>query len=572
MTKTSNKAAPAAQIPQKPASKASGASKKATKPESAAKGAKSGSTGSTSPKAASSKPEAAAKPSSAKSAKAPPPAAKAAKPAPKPTPASAKKPEPAAAAKKAAPAAPKKAEPAAKPSAAKGKTAPAKQEQKTASRPAALEKPAPSRAKTAPPAVTPEPPPQAESKSTAKGQRPLEGLVVLDLTTRLAGPAATQILANFGAEVIKIEPPAAGDEARYLEPEIHGVGASFALINRGKKSLALDLENERGQEAFLALAQKADIVVEAFQPDRMEALGIGYSKLKTVNPGLLYVALTGYGQVGPYATTAGRDINYLSVGGALDLMGGDSEPHVPGLQVAEIAAGSLPTVIGVLLALEARNRTGRGQLVDVAMLDGVVGLLTTPFANYSATRRKPQRGKERLFGQYACYNIYPVRNGRWLSVGALEPAHWATLCRALEREDLIPEQFADGDRQPVVIAELTRIFQRKEVREWMEIFQGQDVCVTEVRDISDAAHDEHLIAREMVVPVKHAEGGSYPFIGVYPKLTDTPGVLGGEAPRHGEHSRELLKRFGVPAARINELLEEGVVRQAEDETQRVNAK
>jgi len=251
----------------------------------------------------------------------------------------------------------------------------------------------------------------------------------------------------------------------------------------------------------------------------------------------------------------------MAMSGALGLLGSDGVPSVPGMQIADMGAGALPAVIGVLLALQARERTGKGQLVDISMLEGLLGLLAGPVAEYVATRRKPKAGSGRLFGEFACYNIYPVRNGRFLAVGALEAEHWANLCKAIDRMDLVEDQFAEGDRQQVLIAELTRVFQKKEVREWMEFFEGKDVCVSEVRDIAGAVHDEHLRIREAIVQVKGPEGVNYPHLAPFPVLWDTPGRLGGAAPKRGEHTEEILKEAGVAMKRIAEMTAKGVAEQ-----------
>ena len=387
------------------------------------------------------------------------------------------------------------------------------------------------------------------------GARPLDGIRVLDLSRLLPGPYASAILVNFGAEVIKIEKPGEGDYAREGQPQINGKGAVFETINRGKKSVSLDLKDDAGKEAFRALAKKADIVIDGFRPGVMEQLGLGYKTLRRLNPKLIYAALTGYGQDGVYTQLAGHDLNYIALGGVLELVGeAGSSPSMPGLQIADVAAGSLPTVIGILLALQARNASGKGQMVDVAMLDGVLGLLPVQIADYTATKRKPKRGNERLFGRYACYNVYPVRNGRYLALGALEPKFWKNLCKVLEREDMIEDQYAEGDRQQVLMAELTRIFQKKEVSDWMEIFENEDVCISEVRDIANAVQDEHLRQREMIVPTRTKGGGAYEQLGVFPKLSDTPGTIRGDSPERGEHTREILLSLGYSEERIAELL------------------
>ncbi len=392
-------------------------------------------------------------------------------------------------------------------------------------------------------------------KSRKVGPRPLDGIQVLDLSRLLPGPYASAILANFGAEVIKIEKPDEGDYARGGQPQINGKGAVFETINRGKKSIALNLKDAAGKEAFLLLAEKADIVIDGFRPGVMDGLDVGYKKLSRLNPKLIYAALTGYGQDGLYTQMAGHDLNYIALGGLLDLIGNtDGMPVMPGAQIADVAAGSLPTVIGILLALQARNSSGKGQMVDIAMLDGVLGLLPVQVADYTATKRKPKRGNERLFGRYACYNIYPVRNSRYIALGALEPKFWKTLCTVLEREDLIEDQYAGGDRQQVLIAELTRIFQKKEVNDWMEIFAEQDVCIAEVRDVAHAVQDEHLSLREMIIPTRTKDGGVYEQLGVFPKLSGTPGAVVGESPERGAHTREVLLSIGYAQERIDELV------------------
>ena len=256
------------------------------------------------------------------------------------------------------------------------------------------------------------------------------------------------------------------------------------------------MKNPHGKEAFLALVRKSDVVLDGFRPGVMTRLGLGYEQLQAVNSKLIYAALTGYGQTGRFANRAGHDLNYVALAGMLDLLGeSDGMPAVPGIQIADVAAGALPTVIGILLALQHRANRNQGQMVDISMYDSILGLMPVQIANYTATKRRPKRGHERLFGRYACYNIYPVRNGRFLTVAALEAKFWTALCTKLEREDLIPDQYVEGDPQQVLIAELTRIFQKKSVAEWMEVFGEEDVCVAEVREISRSVQDDSLVER-----------------------------------------------------------------------------
>lgn len=356
--------------------------------------------------------------------------------------------------------------------------------------------------------------------------RPLDGLVVLDLTRLLPGAAATMQLANFGAEVIKIEEPERGDYGRWIPPYLDGEGAVFHVVNRGKKSVALDLKGDAGRAAFLSLAETADVVIEGFRPGTMDRLGVGYETLHARNPRLIYVSLTGYGQDGPLANLAGHDVNYLALGGALDLNGAcGGPPVIPGIQVADLAGGAMQAVTGVLLALAARARTGRGQAVDVSMVDGVAWMLPVALAMHAATGELPVRGDSVLAGRYACYHVYETSDARWLAVGALEPKFWEALCRALGCAHLVPEQFAEGPRREEIIAELARIFRTRTADDWFERLRPADACVTPVRSVAEVAADFGLRAGDSVVA---------------PRLSETPGRPGGPPPRLGEHTSQLL--------------------------------
>lgn len=403
----------------------------------------------------------------------------------------------------------------------------------------------------------------AEQKEVADGRRPLDGIRVLDLSRLLPGPYASHILASFGADVIKVERPGEGDYMREYLPQTQGFNATFLTINRGKRSISLDLRDPAGKEVFYALVERSDVVLDGFRPGVMDKLGLGYQVLSQVNPRIIYAALTGYGQTGPNAQQAGHDLNYLALSGMLDLLGdADGVPLVPGIQIADVAAGALPTVIGILLALQHRNKSKAGQLVDVSMFDSLLGLMPVQIANYTATKRRPKRGHERLFGRYACYNIYPVRNGRFMVVAALEPRFWAALCKAIDREDLIQDQYVEGHAQDILIAELTRIFQKKQVDEWMEIFVDVDACVTEVREISRSVQDDHVAQRGLITPIRGKDGEVYEQLGVFPKLSEAPGYIAGDAPRRGQHTRQILRSLKYPAKQIDEMVAAKIVEES----------
>jgi len=353
--------------------------------------------------------------------------------------------------------------------------------------------------------------------------RPLDGLVVLDLTRLLPGAAATMQLANFGAEVIKIEEPERGDYGRWMPPYLDGEGAVFHMVNRGKKSLALDLKSDTGRDAFLKQAETADVVMESFRPGTMQRLGLSYETLRAANPRIIYVSITGYGQDGAWSGMAGHDINYLALGGALEGNGTRSGPPViPGIQIADLAGGALQAVAGVLLALAARAQTGRGQAVDVSMVDGVAWLLPVALGLHAATGELPARGDGVLTGRYACYRVYEAADGRYVAVGALEAKFWQALCRALGCEQFIADQFAEDPRREEIIAELARIFRTRTAEDWFRLLRPADCCVTPVRNVAEVAAHFGLGRGESVV---------------VPRLSETPGRLGGLPPRLGEHSR-----------------------------------
>ncbi|HTB10554.1 MAG TPA: CaiB/BaiF CoA-transferase family protein [Bryobacteraceae bacterium] len=287
----------------------------------------------------------------------------------------------------------------------------------------------------------------------------LEGVRILDLTRLLPGAVATQWLADYGAEVIKIEQPVIGDYAR------DSYAALFERTNRGKKSVEIDLKTAK--ESFLKLVGSADVLIEGFRPDVMDRLGLGYEKLHEANPRLIYVALTGYG---PDTLLAGHDVNYLAMSGVLDLIrADDGRPVIPGVQIADLAGGSMQAVIGILMAIQARHRTGMGQRVDVSMTDGLEVLLPITRAG----------GSDLLSGKYACYHVYAAAEGSFVAVGALEDKFWANLCRELGCGELIELQFV-ADQAPV-IAVVEGIFKTAAAEEWFARIGHKDCCVTPVR-------------------------------------------------------------------------------------------
>jgi crotonobetainyl-CoA:carnitine CoA-transferase CaiB-like acyl-CoA transferase len=347
--------------------------------------------------------------------------------------------------------------------------------------------------------------------------RALEGLLVLDLTRLLPGAVATQTLAAHGARVIKIEQPRVGDYARHEHRTV------FAATNRGKESIELDLKNEDARNALRLLAMQADVLVEGFRPGVMHRLGLDYEHLRTLNPRLIYVALTGYGQQGECSQMAGHDINYLALSGVLAEIGTAETPVVPGVQLADLAGGSMQAVTGILLALQARERTGEGQFVDVSMTDGVAALLPVPLSSFAASGKLETRGDSLLTGRYACYAVYRAAQG-FVAVGALEPKFWRALCEALGEPSWVDDQFADEPRRGELKRLLAARFLEKSAEEWFAELRDRDCCVTPVRDL--------VSARPCVAP--------------QPRLSATPGEYAHAVPALGEHTRAVLEEFGYP--------------------------
>lgn len=375
---------------------------------------------------------------------------------------------------------------------------------------------------------------------------PLTSIRVLDLSRLLPGPYCSMLLADFGAEVIKIEEPGIGDYARENLPKLDKDSAFFHSLNRNKKSVCLNLKSAEGKENFLRLVKDADVVIESFRPGVMKRLGLDYETLREVNPGIIYCAITGYGQDGPYANFPGHDVNYTSYAGLLNLMGErNGKPQIPAAQIADIGGGALPAAVGILLALFGREKTGKGQIVDISMLDGVISWLPTLLPGFLATNEHPKRGELVLSGKLACYEVYQTKDEKWLSVGALELKFWNEFCKAIGREDFISKLDAPMEVQDQMKIEIQNIISRKSLDEWMGIFSEVDSCVAPVLSFDEMIENPQVKAREMIKNVNHSELGSIKQVGIPIKLSETPGEIRDLAPKLGEHTKEILEEIGV---------------------------
>ncbi|MEW6082220.1 MAG: CaiB/BaiF CoA-transferase family protein [Bacillota bacterium] len=384
----------------------------------------------------------------------------------------------------------------------------------------------------------------------------LEGIRVLDFTRLLPGPYSTMLLGDFGAEVIKVEEPGRGDYYRWLEPMMGEYGASFQFLNRNKKSIALDLKNPRAREVVARLAQAADVLVEGFRPGVAQRLGIGYQAIKEANPRLIYCSITGFGPAGPYAGRPGHDLNYAALGGAVGLTGPTGQgPVIPSIQVADLGS-ALFAAVGILVALAAREHTGQGQRVDVAMLDSVVALLAGSAAYYLATGVSPCPGGIRLTGALPWYRLYEAQDGRYLAVGALERKFWEELCLGIGREDLIPCFDWPQEKHPGVIAQLDAHFRTRPLEDWIKTLERRDTCVSPVNRLDEVFSDPQVLHNEVVTQVKSLYG-MLSLVNSPVKASGTPPRVKTRGPHLGEHTEEVLMKGGFSAQEVQELRSAG---------------
>jgi crotonobetainyl-CoA:carnitine CoA-transferase CaiB-like acyl-CoA transferase len=322
--------------------------------------------------------------------------------------------------------------------------------------------------------------------------QPLAGLTVVDFTTLLPGPLATLMLAEAGARVIKIERPD-GEDMRHFPPRFDGEGAAFALLNRGKESLALDLKSDQDRSTLMALLADADILVEQFRPGVMDRLGLGYDTLCATHPRLIYCSISGYGQSGPRAHEAGHDINYIGNTGLLALQSGPTDrPTVPPALIADIGGGSFPAMINILLALRQRDMTGQGCRLDIAMSDAMFTFAWYALAFGFATGQFPKAGELPLAGGSPRYQLYPTRDGKLVACGALEQKFWVAFCEAIGLEGALTNDFADPVATKAAVAALIAA---RTADEWQPIFRAADCCVTLVVPLEEAVRDPHFVGR-----------------------------------------------------------------------------
>jgi alpha-methylacyl-CoA racemase len=397
---------------------------------------------------------------------------------------------------------------------------------------------------------------------------PLQGIRVLDLSRLLPGGFCSLLLADFGADVLKVEDTGMGDYIRWSPPYYEGAhdsakSALFLSLNRNKRSIRLDLKSDGGREALLALVRQSDVVLESFRPGVLERLGVGYERMREENPGIVYCAISGYGQDGPKRDASGHDENYLGLIGVLGLTGErGGEPVQAAGQIADLGGGALMAAFGILAALRERDGSpehpgsGEGQMVDVSMADGALSWLAMVAAAYFADGVVPRRGDLPLAGALICYRPYECADG-WVSLGALEPKFWQAWCRGVGREELVAKQFEHPGSD--AHAQVQEIFRGRTRAEWEAFAREHDCCLEPVLELDEALESELVRAREMVVELDQP-GAGRPVrqLGVPIKLTRTPGEHARlPGPALGEHTEEALLEAGYSQAQVAELLAAG---------------
>ena len=391
----------------------------------------------------------------------------------------------------------------------------------------------------------------------------LEGVRVLDLTRLLPGGFCTLLLADLGADVLKVEDTSGGDYIRWMPPfyggkeeQQQGTGSAYFLaLNRNKRSLRLNLKDERGRDVLLRLVEDYDVVVESFRPGVMDRLGVGYEALRGRNPRVIYCPISGYGQDGPLTARSGHDTNYLALNGLLGLTGRRGGPPIQSAgQIADLGGGGLMAAVGILAALYERERSGEGQVVDISMTDGALSWLAMVAARYFAEGRVPHRGEPELAGGIACYVPYETSDGKWVSLGALEPKFWQNWCNGVGRPDLIEKQFEHPDSEAG--AEIAAVFRERTRDEWAAFAGEHDCCLEPILDLDEVLASELVRARAMVVELNQPGIGPVKQVGAPIKLSRTPADTSGAAPALGADTDEVLREVGIDPAPLRE---DGVV-------------
>ena len=388
----------------------------------------------------------------------------------------------------------------------------------------------------------------------------LDGIRVLDMAWQGPGTFCSTILGDLGAEVIKVyeaHPERRGGPLVFMYPD-----SPIFPGWRNCKTMGLNLKTKEGLSIFRKLAKTADIIIEGFRPGTTKRLGVDYDAVKKVNSRIIYASLTGYGQDGPYRDVVGHDINYISIGGLLGTTrASDGTPVIPRTVLADFAAGGMAAVIGILAALTARDKSGKGQYVDVSMTDAIVGLMMPVLLPALLGETISEQGENIATGeeQRPWYNAYKTKDGKYISVGSVEPWFYANLCLLLGREDFIEHQYAEGEKRAEILRYFKQAFLTKTRDEWLKILRQKDTCVAPVYSPEEVISDPHLIARGMIVKVPHPTMGQAKQIGPIIKLSKSPFKARNWSQRFGQHTDEIMRELGYKKARIKKLRDAEII-------------
>jgi crotonobetainyl-CoA:carnitine CoA-transferase CaiB-like acyl-CoA transferase len=398
-----------------------------------------------------------------------------------------------------------------------------------------------------------EPQPSREEKPAA-----LAGIRVLDMALFGPGPFCARVLGDLGTDIIKIHEPhleSRGGPIKLQFPDL----PKFPGL-RNCRFVGINVKAEAGLKIFYELVKTADVVIESFRPGVTQRLGIDYEIIRKINSAIVYASITGFGQDGPYRDVVGHDINYISIGGLLNMTGNaGSAPALPGTLIADFAAGGMSAAIGVLAALASRQRTGRGQFVDVSMTDAVVGLMGEWINEYLYGGPLPRRGETMFTGQWPWYNVYETKDGKYISVGAVEPWFYANLCQLLGREDFIEHQYARDNRQAQIFEFFKRTFLTKTRDEWVKLLRQKDTCVAPVYSFDELVSDPHLIHRGTIREIPHPILGHTRQVGPLVKFSNSPFRVANWASQLGQHTEEVLRSIGYDSTRISALRQAGII-------------
>lgn len=389
----------------------------------------------------------------------------------------------------------------------------------------------------------------------------LEGIKILDLSRAAPGPFCTMILGDLGAEIIKIDVPSGVSRLRTGAPsERERRNALYQASGRNKKSIGLNLQSAEARQIAYQMAEKADVVIEGFRPGVVKRLGVDYETISKINPRIIYCSISSYGQDGPYRDAIAHDLNSISMGGALDLIGEKGgRPVIPLNLVADLGGSGMCAAIGILSAIIARSKTGKGQYIDISMLDSVILLLSSLASSYFSNNIVPKRGEHSLSGgDYPCYNIYDTKDGKLISIGCLEPYIWANFCREIGKEEFIPYQ-TNPLKWKEVLSYLKQLFLTKTRDEWFDLMSQKNIFISKVYSLDEVFTDPHVRHRAMVLEVEHPTEGKVKQVGIAIKLSDTPGKIRTLASLPGEHTNEILIGLGYSEQRISELRQAGAI-------------